>query len=57
VATSQLRAQLERLNDDPLLLDTGKFIDENRGMEQWQTDEYQKQFDAFAHQVALKSRP
>jgi len=57
LAKAQLRAQLERLNDDPLALDLVRFLNENQEMEQWQTDEYENKFDAFAHQVALKSRP
>jgi hypothetical protein len=57
LATAQLRGQLDRLNDEPLIIELSAFLDNNKLMEQWQTDEYEKQFDAFAHKVALKSRP
>lgn len=57
LATAQLRAQLERLNDDPLTLDLVKFLNEHQEMEQWQTDEYEKKFDEFSHKVAVKGRP
>ena len=57
LATAQLRGQLDRLNDDPLILDLSTFLEQNKLIEQWQTDEYQNKFDAFAHRVALKSRP
>ncbi len=57
LATAQLRAQLERLSDDPLTVDLVEFLNANQEMEKWQTDEYENKFDSFAHQVALKSRP
>ncbi len=57
LATAQLQAQLERLNDDPLTLDLVKFLNEHEEMEQWQTDAYEKKFDEFAHKVAVKARP
>jgi hypothetical protein len=57
LATAQLRGQLDRLNDDPLILELAKFLDDNKLMDQWQMDEYEKQFDAFAQSVAMKSRP
>jgi hypothetical protein len=57
LATAQLRGQLDRLNDDPLILKLAAFLDDNKQMEQWQTDEYDKKFDAFAQSVAMKSRP
>lgn len=57
LAIAQLRGQLDRLNDDPLVLDLAAFLDNNKLMEKWQTDEYENKFDAFAQKVALKSRP
>jgi hypothetical protein len=57
LATAQLRGQLDRLNDDPLIVELAGFLDENKSMEQWQTDDYENKFDAFAKKVALKSRP
>jgi hypothetical protein len=57
LATAQLRGQLDRLNDDPLLAEIGKFLEDNKLMEQWETDEYEKTFDGFADKVAVKARP
>jgi len=47
---------LDRLNDDPLLAEIGRFLDSNKLIEQWETDEHEKTFDGFAHKVAMKSR-
>jgi predicted NACHT family NTPase len=57
LATAQLRAQLDRLNDDRLIVDLANFLDENKLTEKWQTDEYERAYDAFAQKVALNSRP
>jgi hypothetical protein len=57
LATAQLRGQLDRLNDDPLILELATFLDGNKLMDQWQTDDYEAKFDAFAQSVAMKSRP
>jgi hypothetical protein len=57
LATAQLRGQLDRLNDDPLIVDLAAFLEDNQDMEKWQTDDYEKKFDEFAHSVAMKSRP
>src|SRR5436190_3506372 len=57
LATAQLRGHLDRLNDDPLLAEIGRFLDGNKVIEQWETDEYEKAFDGFAHKIAMKSRP
>jgi hypothetical protein len=57
LAAAQLRGQLDRLNDDPLVVEVAEFLDENISTTQWQTAEYEKAFDAFVHKVAFKSRP
>jgi len=57
LAAAQLRAQLDRLNDDPLIVEVAEFLDGNVLTKQWQTVEYEKSFDRFVHKVALKSRP
>ncbi len=57
LAAAQLRAQLDRLNDDPLIVELANFLDENKLTAQWQADEYAPKFDAFVHGVAIKSRP
>ena len=57
LATAQLRGQLDRLNDDPLLAEIGRFLEDNTLMEQWETDEYERTFDGFADKVAMKARP
>jgi hypothetical protein len=57
LATAQLHGQLDRLNDDPLVVDLSTFLNENNLTSQWQTTKYEAKFDEFAHSVALKSRP
>ena len=57
LARSQLLGQLDRLNDDPLLVQISEFINANLLTRDWQTDRYEKAFDDFVHQVAFKARP
>jgi hypothetical protein len=57
LATAQLRAQLDRLNDDPLVVELASFLDDNQLTSQWQTDHSEKAYDGFTQKVALKSRP
>jgi hypothetical protein len=57
LASSQLLGQLDRLNDDPLLKQISEFLNANLLAKDWQTPQFEKQFDAFVHQVAFKSRP
>jgi hypothetical protein len=57
LATAQLRGQLDRLNDDPLLIQISDFLEANILTKDWQKAEYETAFDVFAHQVAKKSRP
>jgi hypothetical protein len=42
LATEQLRAQLDRLNDDPLLATIDKFLEDHKDMNQWETDDYER---------------
>jgi hypothetical protein len=57
LATAQLRGQLDRLNDDPLVEALSTFLNENNLTAQWQTQEYETKFDEFSESVAMKSRP
>ena len=57
LANSQLIGQLDRLNDDPLLLEISEFLSANLLSKDWQTEEFANQFDSFKAQVALKARP
>ena len=57
LAAVQLRGQLDRLNDDPVIVKLAEFLDANVLTAQWQTAAYQKDFDTFVHDVAMKSRP
>jgi hypothetical protein len=57
LAAAQLRAQLDRLNDDELILKLAEFLDANVLTAQWQSTAYAPAFDDFVHKVALKSRP
>lgn len=57
LASAQLRGQLDRLNDDPLIVELAAFLEANIATAQWQTPQYQTEFDSFAHKVAMKSRP
>jgi hypothetical protein len=56
LGAAQLRGQLDRLNDDPLIVAIAKFLDENKATPNWQTAKYETDFDAFARDVAMKSR-
>lgn len=56
-ASAQLRGQLDRLNDEPLVEEISEFLNDNILTEQWQKPEFQTAFDAFAQRVAMKSRP
>jgi hypothetical protein len=57
LAVAQLRAQLDRLNDDPLIIALAEFLDQNKLTAQWQAESFAVAFDDFVHKVALKSRP
>jgi hypothetical protein len=57
LASAQLRGQLDRLNDDPLIVELALFLDDHKLEAQWQTAEYENTFNSFAQKVALKSRP
>jgi hypothetical protein len=52
LARSQLLGQLDRLNDDPLLLQISEFMNANLLTKDWQTEQFEKAFDNFTHQVA-----
>jgi hypothetical protein len=56
-AAAQLRAQLDRLNDDPLIIKLAGFLDDNRLTAQWQADAFAVSFGGFVHDVAPMSRP
>jgi hypothetical protein len=57
LARSQLLGQLDRLNDDPLLVEISEFMNAHLLSKDWQTKTFEEQFDNFAKQVALKARP
>jgi hypothetical protein len=57
LARTQLLGQLDRLNDDPLLVQISEFLNANLLSKDWQTERFENQFDEFVHQVALKARP
>ena len=57
LAAAQLRSQLDRLNDDPLIVELTGFLDDNILSAQWQADEFAPKFDTFVHRVALKFSP
>jgi hypothetical protein len=57
LASAQLRGQLDRLNDDPLVVELALFLDDHKLEAQWQTAEYENAFNSLAQEVALKSRP
>jgi hypothetical protein len=49
-ARSQLLGQLDRLNDDPLLVQISEFMNAHLLSRDWQTKAFEDQFDAFAKQ-------
>jgi hypothetical protein len=57
LAVAQLRAQLDRLNDDPLIIALAEFLDQNKLTAQWQAESFAVAFDAFVHKVGFKARP
>lgn len=57
LAAAQLRSQLDRLNDDSLIVELATFLDDNGMTAQWQAEAYAPKFDEFVHKVAFKSRP
>jgi hypothetical protein len=57
MARSQLLGQLDRLNDDPLLVQISEFMNAHLLSKDWQTKAFEERFDMFAKQVALKARP
>ncbi len=57
LAAAQLRSQLDRLNDDPLIVELATFLDDNGQTALWQADTFVTKFDSFVHSVAFKSRP
>lgn len=57
LARAQLRSQLDRLNDDPLIVELASFLDDNLLTAQWQAEAFVAKFDTFVHKVAFKSRP
>jgi hypothetical protein len=57
LASTQLRSQLDRLNDEPLIVELAGFLDANVLTAKWQTEAFQKAFDGFVHKVAFKARP
>jgi hypothetical protein len=57
LASEQLVAQLDRLNEDPTVTELSAFLNKNRETKSWQTDEFVTKFDQFKTKVALKARP
>ena len=57
MARAQLRSQLDRLNDDPLIVELASFLDDTVLSAEWQAEAFVAKFDTFVHKVAFKSRP
>src|ERR1700719_907561 len=53
LASAQLRAQLDRLNDDPVVIEVAAFMEAHQLAAQWQTLQFVAKYDEFVHQVAL----
>jgi hypothetical protein len=57
LAVSQLRGQLDLLNDDPLRQEIAQFLKgDNERTAYWQTAEYAVAFESLCQKVAMKSR-
>ncbi len=52
-----LRGQLDRMPDCRLVEQLTDFIDANQDPEKWRAEIFEKQFDAYAHEAALLTRP
>jgi hypothetical protein len=53
LAHSQLRAELERVGDDPLITKLAAFLDSDN---QWREPDFETTLDSLSQEVALKSR-
>ena len=53
----QLKGQLDRMPDCPLVEQLADFLHTNWEADKWRSVDFEKPFDAYAKQVALLSRP
>jgi hypothetical protein len=56
-ALHNLKGQLDRLPDSPLVEQLANFLHDNWESEKWMSDEFQKPFDEYAKRVALLTQP
>ena len=52
-----LKGQLDRMPNIPLVEQIADFLHANWEANKWRSDEFQRQFDAYAQQVAYHTRP
>jgi len=57
LAAAQLRGQLDRLNEDPLIAEIAQFLDEKEPLARWQMPGYGARLEALSDSVAQKCRP
>jgi hypothetical protein len=57
LAAAQLRGQLDRLNEDPLIVEIAQFLDEKEPLARWQMPGYGARLEALSDNVAQKCRP
>lgn len=57
LAAAQLRGQLDRLNEDPLIVEIVQFLDEKEPIARWQMPGYGASLEVFSDKVAQKCRP
>ena len=55
-ALHNLKGQLDRTPDSPLVIEITNFLDDNSSVEKWRADDFAARFDVFAHEAALKAR-
>jgi hypothetical protein len=55
-ALHNIRGQLERTPDSPLVIEIKTFLANNWKAEQWRAAAFTEQFDKFVHEAASKSR-
>jgi hypothetical protein len=55
-ALHDLKGQLDRMPDSPLTNELAKFLHTNWQAENWRSDQFRREFDQYAHKIAVLTR-